>query len=79
MCAYEAIHYPCGHTAFRVATYCHFARNHQGHGCCRPWTVKREYVVEGGVCEDCADASSSGGSAATDDSGERSMEGVEGH
>jgi hypothetical protein len=79
MCAYEATHYPCGHSTFRVATYCHFARNHPGHGCCRPWTMKRQHVAETGVCDDCADASSSGDSPATHDCGDGGMEGGEDH
>jgi hypothetical protein len=76
MCAYEAIHYPCGHTAFRVATYCHFARNHPDHGCCRPWTLKREYMIQGGVCQECADGGDTRSGAAGLD---ESMKGVQRH
>ncbi|KAK1754554.1 hypothetical protein QBC47DRAFT_384251 [Echria macrotheca] len=34
MCDFEEFMFTCGHSTFRLKSYCHFARNDPNHECC---------------------------------------------
>ena len=53
MCFYEKITFPCNHTEYRLASYCHFARNDPGHQCFGAWNIRREWKQSQTNCADC--------------------------
>ncbi|EUC50564.1 hypothetical protein COCMIDRAFT_81685 [Bipolaris oryzae ATCC 44560] len=54
MCSYNKINFRCGHFEYRIAVYCHFARNDPNHQCFGAWTVKRAWDEPREVCRKCA-------------------------
>ncbi|KAK3906192.1 hypothetical protein C8A05DRAFT_29978 [Staphylotrichum tortipilum] len=53
MCDFEEFIFTCGHSTFRLKSYCHFARNHPQHACRRVKKL-RNCWDQGRPCDACA-------------------------
>ncbi|KFH44747.1 hypothetical protein ACRE_044640 [Hapsidospora chrysogenum ATCC 11550] len=53
MCDWEEFVFTCNHSAIRLKSYCHFARNNSNHAC-PSVKVLRKCWRQGVPCESCA-------------------------
>jgi hypothetical protein len=52
MCDFEEFAFTCGHSQFRLKSYCHFARNEPNHQCLGVKKL-RHIWDQGDWCQDC--------------------------
>ena len=65
MCHWEEFLFSCNHSALRLKSYCHFARNHPRHRCFGV-KVLRDSWQQGVRCEACRAAVAAATAAAAD-------------